>query len=67
LCEAAGKLVDEVCAELGVGWRPVELATLDQAKQNEWRDFVPVVLIDGAVHEIFRVDPTRLRTALHQK
>jgi hypothetical protein len=64
LCEDACKIVDQVCADLGMGWQSVELGTLDEAKQNEWRDLVPVVLIDGAVHEIFRVDPTRLRAAL---
>ncbi len=64
LCADASKVVGQVCADLGVGWQSVGLSTLDPAKQNEWRDLVPVVLIDGAVHEIFRVDPTRLRAAL---
>lgn len=66
LCETATRVVTEVCDEAGIGWRSVELATLDEAKQKEWRHYVPVVLIDDAVHEIFRVDPARLRAALTQ-
>ena len=64
LCEDAAKVVSKVCTDLAIGWRSVELGSLDEAKQNEWRNYVPVVLVDGAVHEIFRVNPTRLRDAL---
>jgi hypothetical protein len=64
LCETACAAVDQVCAEVGTGWRSTELATLDESQQNEWRNYVPVVLVDGAVHDIFRVDPARLRQAL---
>jgi hypothetical protein len=64
LCETASRIVDEVCTALGVGWRSTELDSLDEAKQNEWRNYVPVVLVDTEVHDIFRVDPDRLRSAL---
>jgi hypothetical protein len=64
LCEDAVGVVSAVCGELCVGWRPVELSTVEEPRRTEWRDMVPVVLIDGAVHDIFRVDPGRLREAL---
>jgi hypothetical protein len=64
LCADAVAVVETVCAELKVGWRATELSDLDEAQRGEWREYVPVVVVDGAVHEIFRVDPDRLRRAL---
>jgi len=66
LCETACTVVDEVCGTLGIGWRTVDLASLAEGRQNEWRNYVPVVLIDGEVHDIFRVDRARLRAALRK-
>lgn len=64
LCETASAIVSEVCAAAGESWEQRQLSDLDEAKQNEWRNYVPVVLIDDAVHDIFRVDRDRLRAAL---
>jgi glutaredoxin len=64
LCEEAVATVAAVCDSLGVGWREVELSTLDDAHRREWRESVPVTLIDGRVHDIFRVTEQRLRSAL---
>jgi coenzyme F420-reducing hydrogenase gamma subunit len=64
LCEDAVARVSEVCDPLGIEWGSVELSTLDDSRQKEWRDWVPVTLVDGAVHDIFRVTPDRLRGAL---
>ncbi len=64
LCETACAVVDQVCGGLGLGWRAVELAGLAEDRQHEWRNYVPVILIEGEVHDIFRVDPDRLRAAL---
>jgi coenzyme F420-reducing hydrogenase gamma subunit len=64
LCEDAVARVSEVCDPLGLDWEAVELSTLAAERQKEWRDLVPVTLIDGAVHDIFRVTPDRLRSAL---
>ncbi|HEX3899959.1 MAG TPA: glutaredoxin family protein [Mycobacteriales bacterium] len=64
LCEDAVAVVSAVCGDLAVGWRSVELSTVEEPRRSEWREMVPVVLIDGAVHDIFRVDPRRLREAL---
>jgi hypothetical protein len=64
LCEDAVSVVNAVCGDLGVGWRAVELASVDEPRRTEWREMVPVVLVDGAVHDIFRVDSKQLRAAL---
>jgi hypothetical protein len=64
LCEDALTKVAEVCEPLGVEWRAEELSTLDSKRQKKWRDWVPVTLVDGDVHDIFRVTPERLRSAL---
>lgn len=32
----------------------------------EWSDLVPVILIDGAVHDVIRVNPARLLAALER-
>lgn len=64
LCETAATVVGEVCGDLGVTWEQQQLADLDAAQQNEWRNYVPVVLIDDEVHDIFRVDRERLTKAL---
>jgi hypothetical protein len=64
LCEDAVSKVAEICNSLGVDWVAEELSTLDGQRQKEWRDWVPVTLVDGEVHDIFRVTPDRLRSAL---
>jgi glutaredoxin len=63
LCEAACAAVAEVAAELGVGWREQDIET-DADLMARWAEYVPVVLVDGAVHDWFRVRPDRLRAAL---
>jgi hypothetical protein len=64
LCEDAVAVVALVCGDIGVGWRSVELADVDDSRRTEWREMVPVVLVDGAVFDIFRVDGIQLRAAL---
>jgi hypothetical protein len=64
LCEDAVSKVAEICKSLGVDWVAEELSTLDEQRQTEWRDWVPVTLVDGEVHDIFRVTRDRLRSAL---
>lgn len=52
-----------VCAELGIEWQ--ELSILDDPRlYDEYWEKIPVVLIDGRVHDYWRVDPQRLRRAL---
>ncbi|HWC36049.1 MAG TPA: hypothetical protein VG650_14665 [Mycobacteriales bacterium] len=64
LCEEAVARVAEVCDALDVKWGSEPLSGLDERRQKEWRDWVPVTLVDGEVHDIFRVTPERLRAAL---
>ena len=64
LCEDACAVVGAVCGDLSVSWSPRELSELDEASQARWREYVPVILVDGDVHDIFRVDADRLRAAL---
>ena len=64
LCDDARAIAERVVAEVG-GVALVERSILDDAALLErYRDEIPVVLIDGDVHTIWRVDEARLRTAL---
>jgi hypothetical protein len=40
------------------------LSDVDEDTRARWREYVPVVLVDGEVHDIFRVSADRLRAAL---
>jgi hypothetical protein len=63
LCDEARTVVERVTAELGVGWSEVDV-TSDPQLLARWHDEIPVTLVDGEVHDFWRVDPDRLRTAL---
>jgi Glutaredoxin and related proteins len=63
LCEVAKQVVDRVAAEVGVAWTEVDVDA-DPALLAEYSDLVPVILIDGRVHDYWRVDEARLRQAL---
>lgn len=63
LCADACSVVERVAATAGVDW--VEQDISDDAELTaKWGEYVPVVVIDGAVHTWFRVDEDRLRAAL---
>jgi glutaredoxin len=67
LCDAARQVVTEVVAGLegGASVTVEELSILDDPELNaRYWDEIPVVLIDGVVHNIWRIDPERLRNAL---
>jgi hypothetical protein len=64
LCADACTIVTEVCAAAEVAWTARDLSEVDDATRAQWREYVPVVLVDGAVHDIFRVNADRLRAAL---
>jgi glutaredoxin len=64
LCDDAHAIVTRVLSEFD-GIALDERSILDDPELLErYRDEIPVVLIDGAVHTIWRVDETRFRTAL---
>ncbi len=68
LCDAARDAVAEVISRLGAEASEVtvdELSILDDPELNSrYWDEIPVVLINGRVHTIWRVEPARLTEAL---
>lgn len=64
LCEDACEVVSAVCDATSVSWVARDLMTCDDATQRQWREFVPVVLVDGDVHDVFRVTAERLHAAI---
>ncbi len=63
LCDEARQVVEEVCGELGIGW--LELSIFDDpALYDEYWERIPVTLVDGRIHDHWRVDPRLLREAL---
>lgn len=69
LCDDARQVVAEVVAALGDQVRaPVtvdEVSILDDPDLLEkYSEEIPVLLINGRVHNIWRIEPDRLRAAL---
>jgi glutaredoxin len=70
LCDDARELVDSVVAKLADNpAAPTivleERSILDDADLNAlYVEDIPVLLINGMVHNYWRIDPLRLRTAL---
>lgn len=69
LCDAARDVVTSVTQtpEFATTVDVEELSILDDPALNDrYWDEIPVVLINGAVHNIWRVDPARLTEALRE-
>lgn len=69
LCDDAREVVTAVVADLGdtadIAIVLEEKSILDDAALHErFVEEIPVVLIDGAVHNYWRIDPVRLKAAL---
>lgn len=66
LCDDARAVVHSVVAEFEAGAILVEERSIldDVTLMEQYVEEIPVVLIDGRVHTIWRVNPARLRTAL---
>lgn len=74
LCDDARDVVTAVVAEVlevrradasAAGISVTELSILDDpALADRYAEEIPVLLIDGTVHNIWRIDPERLRAAL---
>ncbi len=63
LCDDARVVIDQVCGDLGIPW--VEKSILDDPDlADRYCEQIPVTLVDGAVHDFWRVDPERLKGAL---
>ena len=63
LCEDACAAVARVAAEVGVGWHEQDISD-DAELTARWGEYVPVIVVDGEVHDWFRVREDRLRAAL---
>jgi glutaredoxin len=63
LCADACAVVERIAGELGVDWQEQDI-TGDPELTARWAEYVPVVLVDGEVHDWFRVREDRLRAAL---
>lgn len=63
LCAPVREVIERVAADLGVLW--VELSIVeDPALNAAYREQIPVTLVDGMLHDYWRVDESRLRRAL---
>jgi Glutaredoxin-like domain (DUF836) len=63
LCGPAREVIERVAADLGVTW--VELSILDDPELTAaYSEKIPVTLVDGAQHAVWRVSESRLRRAL---
>lgn len=63
LCDDARQIIERVCAETGTSYDEVDITT-DDALLQEYGEQIPVTLVDGARHDFWRVDESRLRQAL---
>ena len=66
LCDQALEVVSAVCAETGDSYTTQDIDT-DPELVRRYTDEVPVTFVDGAQHDFWRVDPTRLRRALARR
>lgn len=66
LCAVARDIVEVVCAETGDDWTEVDVDT-DPTLVAAFTEQVPVCFVDGSRHDFWRVDPERLRAALHRR
>jgi hypothetical protein len=66
LCDTAREVVASVTADLGLDWRELSLADHPDLAER-YAEQIPVVLVDGRVHEYWRVDERRLRRALQPR
>ena len=63
LCDEARRVIDRVCADLGEAFEEVDIDA-DPVLRARFTEEVPVTFVDGRQHDFWRVDETRLRSAL---
>ena len=66
LCENARLIIAKVCEELGETWGEQSILE-DPQLADQYFESIPVTMIDGMIHDKWRVDEDRLRTALTKK
>ena len=64
LCDDALAVVEAVLADYPAVSLERQSILDDEALLERYHDEIPVLLVDGRVHNIWRIDPVRLRTAL---
>lgn len=64
LCDVAKEVVERVAADTGAGWQEVSILDDPGLAERFWEQ-IPVIFVDGEVHDFFRVDEDRLRAALN--
>lgn len=71
LCDDARAVVETVMADEQLGSLDLSLQEQnileDDALFERYHEEIPVLLIDGKVHNFWRIDPIRLTTALKEK
>jgi hypothetical protein len=63
LCDDAREVVARVTADLGETFEECSILDDPDLHERYWEQ-IPVVLVDGAQHDFWRVDEARLRAAL---
>lgn len=63
LCDVARGVIERVAAELDVAWHERDITQSAEDLQAYW-DRIPVTLVDGTEHAVWRVSADRLRAAL---
>jgi glutaredoxin len=63
LCDEARRVIASVTADLGIPFQERDI-TQSASDLEEYWDKIPVTLIDGVMHDFWRVSESRLRRAL---
>ncbi|MFI0484279.1 glutaredoxin family protein [Actinomadura sp. 9N215] len=63
LCDDARAVIERVARELDVRWEERDITQSERDTEQYWEQ-IPVTLINGVQHDFWRVDETRLRTAI---
>ena len=63
LCDVAREVVETVCADTDTEFAEISIFD-DPRLAARFADQIPVLLVDGQIHEMYRVNPDRLRAAL---
>lgn len=63
LCVLAKEVVGRVADDLGLAWEVQDITQMSDPDPMWWEQ-LPVTLIDGQVHDYWRVNERRLREAL---
>lgn len=63
LCDQAREVIERVARDLDVQWAERSILAEPELSATYWEQ-IPVTLVDGAQHDYWRVDESRLRRAL---